>query len=236
VDLGLDPVLTAMTISLHDMNLDLSRFEAKHLVSDAPDAEKHLQRFIEGWLVNWVSEEIEQVSLFNTQFAAFGAIARADQIQWKKNHLILLASLYDEDDPAVDKKAPDTEINRLNTHEDTGSIHVAFSGLDDRDGALGYSYRLNGGSWSGWTTDTEVTLSDLIPGDHLFEVKARDSWLNEDNSPANIHFELGPPEADDTDNSALANCSCSSNPDGSRGLLGIWTVAGLVFLARRRRE
>ncbi|MEC7240701.1 MAG: hypothetical protein VXW32_05650 [Myxococcota bacterium] len=236
IDLALDPVLTALSVSLHDMELDLSRFDAEHLVSDSPNAEEHLRDFIEGWLLEWVVEELEQISLFNTQFDAFGAIARVDNIEWQRDALLVLASLYLPDDPAVDRVAPETEIEGMELQPLEGKAVLRFSGSDDRSGDLGYSHRVNGGSWSSWSTEKAAKLEDLLPGTHVFEVKAKDSWLNEDTTPAEIGFEMPELEPDAVPEEAgLANCNCASTPQGPRGVLGAGLALALLVGARRRR-
>ena len=236
IDLALDPVLTALRVSLHDMELNLRRFDAEHLVSDSPNAQEHLRDFIEGWLLEWVVEELEQISLFNTQFDAFGAIARVDNIQWQKDALLVLASLYLPDDPAVDRIAPDTAIDGMELKPKEAGALIRFSGSDDRSGELGYSYRVNGGSWSSWSTDKVAQLTGLLPGTHDFEVKAKDSWLNEDTTPAEIRFELPELAAEDgPDQGGLANCNCASSmPRSGAGLAWALLLAGAVVLRRRR--
>jgi hypothetical protein len=232
LDLGLDPVLTALTVSLHDMTLDIQDFEAGHLVSTSPNAESHLAAFIEGWLLRWVTEELDGISLFNTQFNAFGAIARADDIQWNKNYLLLLVSLYDENDPAVDRTPPETTLDDLDLDNASQSAAFSYSGKDDRSGGLSYSYRVDGGSWSSWSVAQEVFLEEILPGSHLFEVKAKDSWLNEDTSPAEISFEIILEEDQGKERPGLANCSCASQSSRPHGYWALFL--GLACLRRRR--
>jgi uncharacterized protein (TIGR03382 family) len=234
IDLALDPVLTTLKVSLHDMDLNIQNFQAKHLVSDAANAEDHLQAFIEGWMLNWVTDELEKVSLFNTQFNAFGAVARADDIQWKKNYMVLYASLYDENDPAVDRVPPDTQIQEmvLNNAERTASF--SFLGEDDRSGGLAYAFRVDGGSWSQWSTVQTAKVESLLPGTHFFEAKAKDSWLNEDASPAKIHFEITL-EDEPKERPGLANCSCTSSRQSFPSSLGFASLLGLILLRRRQR-
>lgn len=55
--------------------------------------------------------------------------------------------------------------------------HFAWMGSDDftPDDEIVYSWRLDGGAWSSWSTATAVTLSLLSPhGEHTFEVRAKD--------------------------------------------------------------
>jgi hypothetical protein len=234
LDLGLDPVLTALTVSLHDLNLDISSFSADHMVSNNANAEAHLAAFIEGWVLRWISDELDGISLFNTQFKAFGAIARADNIKWKKNHLLVQLSLYDENDPAVDQIAPETTLDDMQLDDAEQSAAFSFSGQDDRSGGLSFSYRVDGGGWTGWSVEQTALLSDLLPGSHSFEVKAKDSWLNEDPTPAKLDFEISSVDDTEGDRPGLANCTCTSWPHpvgNGRHWLGLM---GLVLLYRRR--
>jgi sugar lactone lactonase YvrE len=49
---------------------------------------------------------------------------------------------------------------------------------------LDYAWRLDDGPWSAFDALAVITLSDLAPGGHRFEVKARDRAGNEDATPA----------------------------------------------------
>ena len=79
-------------------------------------------------------------------------------------------------------------------------------------------------------------LTGLLPGTHDFEVKAKDSWLNEDATPAEIRFELPELAAEDgPEQGGLANCNCaSSTPRSGAGLAWGLLLAGTVVLRRRR--
>jgi MYXO-CTERM domain-containing protein len=233
IDLGLDPVLTALTVSLHDLELDIATFSADHLVTNNPNAEDHLAAFIEGWLLRWLSDELEGISLFNTQFNAFGAIARADNIHWRKNYMLLLVSLYDENDPAVDRTPPETTIDNMELDNAQQSAVFGYSGKDDRSSELAFSTRVDGGTWSGWTVEQSLSLTDILPGTHSFEVKSKDAWLNEDPTPAEVSFEIQKPETEPEDRPGLANCDCATT---SGGPAAFWTLLLAALLPFRRRK
>ena len=55
---------------------------------------------------------------------------------------------------------------------------------------LQYSWRLDDGEWSAYSSQTMVTLKNLSDGFHLFEVKAIDSDGNEDSTPATARFRV----------------------------------------------
>jgi hypothetical protein len=44
---------------------------------------------------------------------------------------------------------------------------------------LQYRYRVDGGAWSAWSSETEISLESLADGVHVFEVQARDASGNE---------------------------------------------------------
>jgi len=53
---------------------------------------------------------------------------------------------------------------------------LEWTGTDDFTAVdeIEYRYRLDGGAWSEWSTDTSAELGRPFDGDHLFEVEARD--------------------------------------------------------------
>jgi MYXO-CTERM domain-containing protein len=228
VSIGVDPVLASLTMSLHELDLSITELEADHLLSDAEDAEEHLIDFLEGWVAEWVAEQVQGVALFATQYHLFGAYLRLDETLWRSGGVIIRASLYDEDDPAVDLTPPDTQAWVLETTAD--GARVAWSGNDDNSTTLAFAHQLNGGGWSSWTTDIELVVDGLRPGDHRVEVKARDAWLNEDPTPAEASFELVPGAVDDGD--PEKHCGCASRRGG-----GWWlALLGLLVGLRRRRR
>jgi RHS repeat-associated protein len=93
----------------------------------------------------------------------------------------------------VDNTAPETQIDT----GPSGEILVAgatftFSGSDNLTpvGNLVFSYRLDGGAWSAFASDTTVTFPTLTEASHTFEVKARDLAGNEDPTPATRTFSV----------------------------------------------
>jgi sugar lactone lactonase YvrE len=91
----------------------------------------------------------------------------------------------------VDNTPPDTELTGGPagiTAEPRATF--AFTGSDNLTpvAALRFAWRLDGGPWSEPAADTQVTLTDLPAGDHVFEVVARDLAGNEDATPASRTF------------------------------------------------
>jgi hypothetical protein len=146
--------------------------------------------------------------------------------------MLLLVSLYDENDPEVDRTPPETTLDEMSVNNASQSATFSYSGKDDRSGGLSYSYRIDGGSWSGWSVSQDASFEEILPGTHVFEVKAKDSWLNEDSSPAEISFEIISEEDPNKEKPGLANCNCSSQPTRAHGYWAMFL--GLVCLRRRR--
>jgi ligand-binding sensor domain-containing protein len=57
-------------------------------------------------------------------------------------------------------------------------------------GRIEFSYRLDGGAWSGWSPLNGWSAQDLTDGIHALEVRARDYWLNLDPTPETAAFEV----------------------------------------------
>ena len=228
--LGVDPALASLTMSLHDLELEILDLQADHLLSDAEDAEDHLVDFLEGWVAEWVAEQVQDLALFATQYHLFGTYLRLDSTTWQTGGVVIHASLYDEDDPAVDLTPPDTQAWLLETMPVANWARIGWSGNDDKSTELAFATQLDGGGWSSWSTDTELVVEDLLVGTHSVEVKARDGWLNEDPTPAVVDFELEAGEIDKGDEPK--RCGCAS---GRGAMAGWWVVlVGVVISGCRR--
>jgi MYXO-CTERM domain-containing protein len=225
LQLALEPELTSMVLTVHELELDVHELRADHLLT-GETAERQLIDFVEGWLVDWAAEELDGVALFTTQFSALDAVMRIQEVRWSAGALGVLARLYDEDDPAVDRTAPDTFVEGLTHHTKRDQIAVQLHAEDDREGPLPVSWSVDGSSWSSWSTSTEVVLEGLQPGEHSFSAKARDSWLNVDSSPVEIVFEIDP----DPEEEPKAGCGCTTGSSGARWL---WLLAGVLVAVRR---
>jgi hypothetical protein len=86
----------------------------------------------------------------------------------------------------VDRTPPDTRIDSVTSDPATGSVKVSFSGTDNLPppNRLSFSWRLDGGAWSAFSTSTQAVFPTLSAGLHTFEVRARDSAGNIDPTPA----------------------------------------------------
>ena len=86
----------------------------------------------------------------------------------------------------VDRTPPHTQIDQVTGSPAGGTAIVEFSGTDNEPPPnwLMYSWRLDDGSWSPFSTATKALLPKLAPGPHTFAVRARDSAGNIDPNPA----------------------------------------------------
>ncbi len=110
--------------------------------------------------------------------------------------------------------APDTQITSAPTEGSTITTAIAsfsWTGTDDATppAQLVFSYRIDGGTWSAFSAGTSQNITNLAPGAHTFEVKARDTSGCEDPSPAVRHFEV------DVDSVLFVNVNGGYDGDGN---------------------
>ncbi|OPY33227.1 MAG: Y_Y_Y domain protein [Methanomassiliicoccales archaeon PtaU1.Bin124] len=88
---------------------------------------------------------------------------------------------------AVDTTVPMVTITAPGDDFATNVVTVAVTWTgSDNVGVVGYKYRLDGGVWSGMTTDTTYTFGGLAEGAHTVDVRAYDA--RENNATATVHF------------------------------------------------
>lgn len=79
----------------------------------------------------------------------------------------------------------------------SGQVTFFWEGKDymknTENSRLKYSYRINGGKWSKYTTETNMTLYNLNSGDYVFEVRAIDLDMNTNRETARAEFVVTPP-------------------------------------------
>ena len=98
-----------------------------------------------------------------------------------------------------DLHPPDTKIiTEVSSSIKRDYITFQFEGNDRQTPKekLKYSWRIDLGKWSEFSTQTSVYLSNLADGAHSFEVKAKDESGNEDATPAKVFFEVAEQEPD----------------------------------------
>jgi MYXO-CTERM domain-containing protein len=233
LELGVDQALSAFTVDLNALELDVTELRADHLLSGEEDAEAHLESFIEDWAAGWASEQARDITLFSSLYYLWDFVLRVDRLDYTQGGVVVLASLFEADDPEVDTTPPDAGFELI----DSTSSAAAFGlyGQDDREGPLSFSYQVNGAGWSAWSEEDVVILEDLEPGVYQFEVLARDSWLNVAPEPAVGWLEVDGMEPAKGCGGRPSVCS-SRDPAGGAGALGWLALLGLVALRRRTRE
>jgi Tol biopolymer transport system component len=90
-----------------------------------------------------------------------------------------------------DSKPPDTSItDGPDDPANDATPTFTFGGFDDvTEGAdLLFSYRVDNGEWSPYSSETSATLESLSDGSHTFYVRAKDEAGNEDTTPATQTF------------------------------------------------
>lgn len=99
--------------------------------------------------------------------------------------------------PVADSDPPQTSISRdRNVHEVApgGEVKIALSGSDKWNYTapwrLLFSYRLDGGPWSHFSTQNYAAFDKLPSGDHLLEARAMDRNGNVDTTPASFRFSV----------------------------------------------
>jgi signal transduction histidine kinase/AraC-like DNA-binding protein len=98
----------------------------------------------------------------------------------------------------LDSLAPQTFVKVYTREVDqNGNTLISWEGIDywaDTPAEkLSYSFRMNGGEWSPFQTNTFQSFTNLPDGDYTFEVRARDGDFNVDPTPAKIFFAVLPP-------------------------------------------
>jgi hypothetical protein len=225
VELRVDHAVSSLVLDLVYVKLDINTIEADTLVTDREGAEERLLAFIEGWVMDVVSDRVGSIVLYGNTFHAADVYIRVDTLQAENGGLATRASLFHEDDPAVDTEAPNTSA-RLNSMG-AETMEVGWMGEDNKNESLAFSYRLNDDDWSPWTAEPTATIDLPEPGAHTMLVRARDSWMNVDPTPALLALEVPVP----VDN-AKQGCMCSAT--SARGTRLAWL--GLIPLLWIRRR
>jgi MYXO-CTERM domain-containing protein len=150
---------------------------------------------------------------------------RIDEIRAQTGALLVLGSLYNADDPAVDTEAPDTAAQIASAT--TTKLYLQWSAEDNMDGPIAYSWRLDSDSWSNWTSESGESMPTPGEGDHIIEVRSRDAWLNVDPSPAMILFRVDPPFEKE------GGCGCASTPTPLKTIPWVFLVMMLGVWRRR---
>jgi signal transduction histidine kinase/DNA-binding response OmpR family regulator/ligand-binding sensor domain-containing protein len=97
-----------------------------------------------------------------------------------------------------DTMPPKTHITVFSEKVDpAGNTFIGWTGNDffekTQQDLLTFSWRLNEGEWSDFSSETSVVLTNLNSGDYTFEVIARDLDANIETTPQTISFTVSPP-------------------------------------------
>lgn len=93
----------------------------------------------------------------------------------------------------IDNAPPDTLVTGgPDGPVDGATASFSFGGSDNLtpSASLAFAWRVDGGPFTPYAATGTATLTDLAPGPHAFEVKARDLAGNEDPSPARRAFSV----------------------------------------------
>jgi MYXO-CTERM domain-containing protein len=227
-EVTLNQDLAAFALSLADLELAFEHFEVRHLLSDSPNAEQHLRDFLQGWVADWIEREVSGIPLYASLFSFADWYLKVDRLRLEPGALALFIDLYAPGDPEIDLEAPETSVEVEVLGHD--AVRLDFAADDSQDGPVAFAYAIDGGGWSSWATQRSIDETGLTPGDHTVAVKARDSWWNEDASPAMVSFRLVEPAT--LSEPEKKGCGCSAS--GSTGSAAWLAVVALA--ARRRRQ
>jgi hypothetical protein len=219
--------ISSFVLDLTNVSLDVIDFQANALLKDEDEVEQRMITFLEGWAVETLASRIDDVPIYGNLFHISDIFLRVTDIEIEAGAIVVMGSLYNSDDPEVDTEAPDTSAI---IHAATNvNIQVEWEAEDNNNGPFAYSWRMDQGEWSDWTAEESGTISTPEPGPHELEVRARDAWLNTDETPTSILFMVAAPPSEKD-----KGCQCAAS---SSGWSTIWwlTIAAIVG-TRRRRE
>jgi hypothetical protein len=104
--------------------------------------------------------------------------------------------------PPGDTTPPNTTITSsvCGTTVSTNSVTITWTGSDNSTptGSLVYANKLDGGSWSSFSSATSKTYTNLSNASHTVSVKAKDQSGNEDPTPATCTFTVNAGGGDTT--------------------------------------
>ena len=219
--------ISSLVLDLTNVSLDVIDFQANALLKDGDEVEERMITFMEGWAVETLASRIDDVPIYGNLFHISDLFLRVTDIDISQGAVVVMGSLYNSDDPEVDMEAPDTSASIQAATRN--NIQVEWNAEDNNQGPFAYSWRLDQGDWSDWTSENSGTISTPDAGPHELEVRARDAWLNTDETPTSILFMVGaPPTGKDK------GCQCSARPSGWSTIWWLTIVA--IVGSRRRRE
>jgi len=224
--LDLNPGTNQLLLTIDTLDVEFSELQSEVLYSDSPTAEEDLKQFITGYVLPRMQNELSQLPVSNALIDADEYLLFIDEMKSHEGHALAGLTIYDIDDPNLDRIAPDTFYTYAPPSIVWGTTKttVNFDATDDRDGTLAFSYKLDEGAWSTWQVERSVELNTLVDGLHTLSIKSRDRFMNEDETPAVASFEVRAKEH------APTGCSCSL--PGSSPVKNTWpSLIALLFAA-----
>jgi len=225
-ELRVEHNISSFVFDLTNVTLDVVDFQADALLSDDDDIQQRMVNFMEEWAVDTLASRIDDVPVYGNLFHVSDIFLRVTEIDIDEGAIVVMGALYNSDDPEVDREAPDTYARiQANT---ASYIEVEWGAEDNNKGSFAYAWRLDQGEWSDWTGEETGLIDTPSPGPHELEVRARDEWLNVDETPTSILFMVEQPSSGDK-----KGCQCASSAGGWSTLWWV-SLAGLVGTRRRR--
>ncbi len=140
--------------------------------------------------------KVDEENAVWVNFSRLGDIDREQAISGKLN--------LPEEEPfstiryLPDGDAPETRVaNSVSEFQESAEAAISFNGVDrwnlTQPERLMYSWTIDEGPWTQFSTNTLARLTSVPAGTHVFRVRARDTDLNVDLSPASLTFEVVPP-------------------------------------------
>ena len=237
VQLEVEKATNRVLVTLDAMDLEFDRIESEILFSESGDAEEDLKEFIKGFVIPRMQNKLQRHEITNSVFPVSNYVVLLDSLNFREGHVVAGASMLRSDDPSINHNAPDTFVDSNPGLVKRTHTAVSFSGTDDDTDSLVYSWQIDGAGWSAWREEDTAELTALTEGEHVFEVKARDRWQNEDPTPASVTFTV----AAISEREMMGGCGCNlSNASGqpvsggAAGALFAAVAVGLAIVQRRR--
>ena len=236
--IDVDVATNRVLASMDNMSVTFDNLKSEILFSDRPEAEQDLKDFMTGYVVPRMIGQVQNMPVSNAVMPVQGYYVVLDGLHGREGHAVAGISVYGANDPAIDKLAPDTFVDSNPGVVKATKAKVDFHATDDRSGTLLYSWRVDGTAWSTWSEDTEAKPVALTEGTHVFEVKSRDRFQNEDATPATINFDVAA-ESHDSLN-AYFGCDVTSSgsqtaPAGAIAALAGALAVGVIIVRRRSK-
>jgi hypothetical protein len=224
-----DEATQRLLLEVDTLSVDIQRLESEVLFARESGAE-HLEAFLTDELIPRLEAELDGISILDSVFRVGDVVVLLDGLQSEEQLLTAGVSVYRADDPFVDNEPPDTQI--VSTGPARIELGTTWSltaqATDDRPGTLLFSVRVDDGAWSSWEADDVMQFEGLSPGVHRIEVRSRDRFHNNDESPSARTVEV--------EDEAPPAWLCHFRRTGSPRWHVLWLLALPALWLRRRRR